>query len=785
MTQNYSSQELTPFPESGKVTEPRLISPYAAQCLYHRLRKDDEYSAQNRAVVQAMLDGEPPWSDAALKSSGAGFRFNLNFGEGAAMLDQALTSYNDLVDSVDVFVRTRLPYGTLDPVQQNEVEETIGEEWTLMVREENEFDFRWQILSTQFVAHGLSIGYFQDEFDWKFMSGGWDDFYIRRGTRATEEEVEVLVAERTYLPHQLYAFIKNEEAATQMGWDVDEVKRAIVCATKYSNGEAPPTWGADWALVQRQLKNNDLSTSYVGGSNIKALHFWVREYDGAYSHYISLRDSKVPEREDKAYERKFLYSRLRRYPNASSAFTIFTLGSGNGTYHSIRGLGYRIFPYIQVSNRLRCGVLDSTYLSTSLLLQMSDPGGLDEAPITVNGPLSYLSSEVNPVQRTFPNLADNALPILRDLQVNLQNNTPVYRARGVNPDRQARTKYEIQAQQELESTLSVATVNLFYRAWRRLCREMFRRTQEIVRKNLTGMFPEVGRLLQRLEQRGISKELFLMVSHVSEVRAVGLGSPGQRLLAYDDAMQMVTAMDEVGKKTLMRDRLASRFGRAGADRYMPPSLVQRPVVDQSIAELENASMFGGKAITPLDGQNHSIHSEIHLGGIMESVQVLEDWRNGGEQGDIANLQPHIEFLGLMVPHTERHVGALESDPTRAEEFGAKKKALQQLSAIWMTYVRELEKFLAEREEEAGAAEQPDPELLAKLQEHQMRLQMMQEKHALAQQLKVADVQSKLKLRAMQADQAMADRLRNAAPPPERELPPASAAGIISSRSLRP
>lgn len=782
LSQTPPKTELTPFPESGKVKELRLISPAAAQTLYHRLRKDDEYSAQNRATVQAMLDGEPPWSDSALKTSGAGFRFNLNFGEGAAMLDQALTSYNDLVDSVDMFIRARLPYGTLDPVDQNEVEEAIAEEWTTMVREWNEFDFRWQILSSQFVSHGLSIGYFPDEFDWKFMPGGWDDFYIPRGTRASEEEVEVLIAERAYLPHQLYGFIKNEKAAKDMGWNVDAVKKALVCATKYPNGNVPTTWGSDWAAVQQQLKNNDLTHSYVGSTKVRCIHYWVREYDGAYSHYIGLREDKAPDWSGKENYGDFLYSRPNRYQSAVNAFTIFTLGSGNGTYHSIRGLGYRIFPYIQVSNRLRCGVLDSTYLSTSLLLQMKDPGGLDEAPITVNGPLTYMSPEVEVAERSFPNLANNALPILQDLQRNLQNNTPVYRARGVNPDRQARTKYEIQAQQELESTLSVATVNLFYRAWGRLCREMFRRTQQIIRAQKFDEYPEVFKFVQRLMQRGVDPAMIIAVNRVTEVRAVGLGSPGQRLLAYDGAMGMIGSLDEVGRKTLIRDRLSSWFGRAGADRYLPPGEAKRPVIDQSIAELENASMFGGKEITPLDGQNHSVHSDMHLPAMMESVKALEDWRNNGEEGDIEALQPHIAFLGLLVPHTESHIAALESDPTRAEEFGAKRKALQQLSAIWMTYVRQLEKVIADRQEQAGAGEQPDLEAQAKLQEHAVKLQMAQEKHALAQQLKVADVQQKMKIRAMEADQKMADAIRASSQP---EVPPASASNIISSRSLRP
>ena len=136
-----TTTDLIPLPESGKVkSNDRLASVQAALSLYEKLRTADELSAMNRSTVQAMLDGAAPYDNATLVASGAGFRHNLNFGEGAAILESALAAYTDLVDSVEYLASVKLPPAAGDATSRNEVEEVIAEEFHRLVRGWPEFD---------------------------------------------------------------------------------------------------------------------------------------------------------------------------------------------------------------------------------------------------------------------------------------------------------------------------------------------------------------------------------------------------------------------------------------------------------------------------------------------------------------------------------------------------------------------------------------------------------------------------------------------------------------------
>lgn len=750
---NHAAAGLTPFPEKGKPKGSRIKDAQSVLNIYGKLRKDDQESARLRAGVQAMFDGEPPWKQAALRASGAGFRHNLNFGKGKAILSQTLAGYNDLIENVDTLASVEIPYGIGDPVAASNWEDVIDEEFTRMIRDWTDFDKRWQLLSKEFVAHGVAFGFFEDEFTWKFQAAGWDDMKVPRGTRASEDYIEILMADKAYLPHEIYNFIKDEAVAKEMGWNVELVKEALVYSTMYSGSRRPNQWGSDWALLQRKLKNNDLSATYEYSVSVETIQTWVREYDGSYSFYVSLKNP-CGEADD------FLYKRESRYSNSENAFTTFCYDVGNGFYHGIRGLGYNIFPYVQSDNRMRCDVLDSTSLSSKIAFQPKDSNGMDQAPYTVNGPVILVSPQWEIMKQTFPNLSQNVLPIIHDFSIQMDANSPSPQSRQ-GSDRQARTAYELKAEQNTDSALTISAQTTFYRSWRRLLREMFRRVQQIIEIGSFDDYPEVQDFVTACANREVPVQAILAIKRVNEVRAVGMGSPANRQRIYDEAFQMVSMFDEVGRKALARSKLVSLLGACEAARIMPADPKPRPVIDQTVALLENSLMFGGKEIPPLDGQNHFVHAQVHMQAIAESIQKLEDWRNSGEQGSIEQLQPDISFLAVILPHTEQHVAALGYDQTRQGEFASLRKALQNYTAMWMTYMRQLKKVLDERAQEQAANPQPqmDPEMAMKFDEHKAKMQMAQDKFAMEQTMKVRDVMNQMELDRRQTDEKIAAKIR--------------------------
>ena len=151
-----------------------------------------------------------------------------------------------------------------------------------------------------------------------------------------------------------------------------------------------------WEKLQEELKNNDLMYSHARSKVIRCVHYFVKEFDGTISHYIGTRAGDTDD---------FLFKKPSRFKHANEAFVLFCYGIGsNGLLHSIRGLGYKLFPFIQLSNRLRNAVVDGAMLSSALMIQPTTGEDISNLTLMYNGPLSVLPPGLNVVDRATPKI---------------------------------------------------------------------------------------------------------------------------------------------------------------------------------------------------------------------------------------------------------------------------------------------------------------------------------------------------------------------------------------------
>lgn len=720
--------------ESGAPPRDRIKDSKSLHEIYKKLKDADDKSSRNRAEVQAMFDGVPPYSDADLMSSGQAYRCNVNFDEASSILESATAGYIDLIHSVEHLLSLKTEYG--DSKQRAEYNHILADELTRAIRSWPQFHFNYQLLVQHFVAHGVGIAYWEDDIDWRWRVSMFGDFLVPRKTLACEDEIEVAICVRSYQTHQLYHFIEDPETATEMGWNLDEVRKALINAT---NGSSSTSTFNDWESLQREFKNNDLFAGTAGASEVKVLHAWVKEFDGTVSYYMTLENNEAV---------KFLCVKKNLYRHVNSAFVFFPFGIGtNGYYHSIRGLGYKIFPQIQLSNRLRCQMADGAMLSSTLLLQPSDEQSLEDLNFTYYGPYSVLApGTVNVVERAMPDVSRTAMPFLQDLVSQMQVKTGVYEGAksAINSSRE-KTRLETQAILSGQARLSLSALNLFYEPWGRVLKET-------VRRFVCGCYVkgeagsrEILEFKARCAMRGVPPEAIAAIDldSVRPIRAIGSGSEAARLLATDELTQLMPGFDEYGRKAAIRDRVAARFGYDMADRYAPsPDAESRPVIDVKVAMLENNEMRSGSDIAILPNENHLEHARVHLASLTEVAQ-------GIEQGALAAEQV-VDYLVRLFGHTTQHVEYVSMDTTIPEEGAMLRQTLQQFGEIVNNSVKQVQRL---REQQATAGANPEQanetfasDLQQKLQEHQIKLQMMQEVHSAKLNMRAAEVRQKMALR---------------------------------------
>ena len=689
----------------GKPVVTRLKDVKSALSIYSGLLQADERSSVNRARVDAMFDGENPYNQAQLNSSGQSLKTNLNFGEAQRLLDISLSAYVDLYSSLEKLVEVK---GTLgEPSKIAPLEDIVAEELTHLMRSWPEFHSSYLRLCTTFIKHGVAFSYFDTPDEWRFRVGSFADILIPRQTPANE------------------TFIKSPDVASKVGWDVEEVKRVIMKNTSTSGRRGNATAAETWETVQAELKNNDIYTGHQNPT-VSVLHFWVREMDGSVSHYLCAEDK--PE--------EFLYKRLSRYEKPEQAYILFTYGTGsNGTYHSIRGLGHRIFNHIQTSNRLRCQMIDGAMLGSAVMIQPESQRALDELGFTYYGAYAVLSPNVNIIEKAVPNLSTAVQPALQDIGNQLALNTDTVSTYGPEQSSPYRNKMQVVADMDVQTRLSGASLNLFYSSWNRLLREVVRRIVESKKQD-----PALDEFYTRCYNRGVPIEFIetLDLGRTKAVRSIGNGSYANRLVALRELQAISGSFDEVGRKNLTRDIVSTRVGHDLADRYAPANVDPRPTVDDKIAFFENQQLVGGVPVPVLPTEMHGAHLQAHVPPLLELIEQL----NVGAADPVQSLPA----LQAFYQHISETVQLIVGDPAFELLVSETNQALQYAEEMINNTSKQVQKMERESAPQQQEGEGINPETQSKMEEHQLKMQMAQQKAQLDMEIKKAKFEQEQAMR---------------------------------------
>tara|TARA_B100001059_G_C17824191_1_gene580306 strand:+ start:567 stop:2792 length:2226 start_codon:yes stop_codon:yes gene_type:complete len=728
--------DLGSLDEKGKPVETRLKDVKAAVGIFATLLRADEKSAVNRSRIDSMFDGVAPYNESQLASSGQGLKTNLNFGEAQRLLDISLSAYVDLYSSLERLVEVKATTGERSEVGPKE--DIVAQELTDLFRRWPEFHSSYLRLCTQFIKHGVGVAYFDSPEDWKFRVGGFADILIPRQSQASENAIDIAVGRRQYQLHELYHFIKNEKAAKAVGWNVAEVKRVMMENVKTS-GRAYTSGNtySDYESLQAEIKNNDLYTG-IQNPTVDVLHYWVREIDGSVSHYISAESSP----------KDFLYKKVSRYDSPEQAYIFFTYGVGsNGTYHSIRGLGQRIFSHIQTSNRLRCQQIDGAMLASAVMIQPENQRSLDELSFTFYGAYAVMSPNVKIVEKAIPNLGTAVQPALQDLTQQLNLNTDTMSPYGPNQTSPYKNQMQVVADMDVATRISGSTLNLFYSSWTRLMREMVRRIVQAKRPDAA-----IKDFFDRCEKRGVEKEFIkkLDVAQTKAVRSIGNGSQANRLVSLRELQGISGQFDDVGRRNLTRDIVSTRVGHDLADRYVPAQESERQTVDTKIAYLENQQLQQGQQVPVVSSELHGQHLQLHVPLLQQFIQAINEG-----QADPQQVLPALQALYQHISETAQYASG---DPALGAVVSNAKQILQYAEEAINNTMKALEKIQREQQQqisEEGAGQPQMSEVDMKLQKAQVDMQITQQKAELEMAIKqkkfdqeqaIRDAQAALKFR---------------------------------------
>lgn len=719
-------------PQTGAAPRRRISSANQVRMMFNRTKTFNDRRSKRNALVAGLVDGNPPFDDSALSKSGQKYRSNFNNGEAESFLNVAIGAFYDLFSETETCVTVDFPANIAKDPNSKDWADGIAQEFNTLLRsDEDWFDSTIQLSQLNMVLYGFGPLVWDDLYDWKSEAIQFKDIYLPQRAPAQVKKWPWVMFYTRIPIDELYMKISDSKLATECGWHVEEVKKAIILSGQsYMSQSYPNSDWTRWETWQEQLRNNDLAVAdLVPG--VECIRLLYREFSGKVSEvWVPLVSGSGT-----GPETNFLFTSFECYDCMSNAVAAMFYDRGTGYAHSVRGLGVKLYRLLLAKMRLQNGAVDSAFARMSIMLQQKS-NDATISPVHL-GPYTVLPSGVDFIANTaVPGVIDAPLAVSRDLDNTLSSNVSQYRQRleqpqGGNP----RTAYEVAASVNQSAMLNKTQISRYYLQLDLWYAETYRRaiSKEIPKDTDRESYEAAIAFQAAMRKRGIPDNA-IKEAKIKAFRVVGQGSAMVRNQQLGFVFQTLFGeLPEDGRQRLKKDLVASSLGYSAVNRYMPEAGFEPLDAEQRWeAQLENSTFRQGGQITLAPNQNDAIHLDEHMVFAAQAMQSLE-------QG----ADPHEiwQTLSSVGPHMQMHLLRLARSPLRLREVNMFRERLQKVAE----FTTQLEKQLAS---DAGVQQPQGPGPSA---EDQIKMQEAQ----LDMQIKSAKAQQDLSINAAKARQDLA------------------------------
>lgn len=703
MTDQEEPLDIQNTTDTGTPVAHRIATPAAARAIFTRLLTDDSQAgAKHRAIIQGMIDGNPPYRDSELKAMGLAHMINVNFLSMRANLDARAASGHELFAEVPTLIECRpLKVALNDPDIHHNCA-IVAEEFTDMVTNWDGFlpamDMAWRDSD----AYGLGVGVWENKWDWRIKAFRRGALLVDPRASIEVDKNDVILIRDQMAVHDIFQLTESEDTARKAGWKIQTLKDLLVLVFKTGDEQNSDDkyQRSVWESLQQRARNNDPDYQSRQFDAVKIVHLLVREVAGEQkvTHLIIPETGTLD---------AFLYAGEGQYDKMSEAVWWMPYNYGDGYVRSVRGVASYMVQHADLSNRFLCRVFDAGFLTSSLLLQPATPMDMSRLQFLQMGPYTIVPSELNIRQSTFqPQLA----PLLQLRAVSeavMKNDTGTYRQHSESMDRDVqKTARQVVEESSKEARYEKAAIAARYIHLDKLYREMFRRVVKLLSIQESGeVYPgytEAKEFLERCVQRGVPRKFIMdWVGNfrVAAYRSIGLGSLGVKYDLTAQIFQMSGAFDEVGKREALREAVAARVGYRHVDRF-----VQRLDRDQitsnetSIAMLEFNDAEEGSAIIAGSDQLHKAHIDVFAQRLAPILQAAQQGRMQDPVKDLRTSQ-------IALQHISQHAQFLQTDPRYADYLKNQVGPFLQQAAQRVALIEQEAKRMMKAQQQAQAQQQ--------------------------------------------------------------------------------
>ncbi len=651
-------QTIKQIPETGKFVVPdcRMKDAAATQYWVRRLKDNDCKRAWKRSRTNGLVDGNPPYNRAKLLAANRAEAANINWGIARSYMESGSGAFYDLTNEAPGLVGIRTSHGT---DEQREIWSSVmSSEADKILKEDPTWDYEVQQSQNNMVMHGCGPLMFEDCYKClprAFLCG---DLLVPEFTKSDTKYWDGGVIMATYYTPELYKFILNEKAASDMGWNVEFTKLVISQAMDIKTRDGRLY---NWEWYQQELKNNSLS--YYDDTKVCWLaHVFWREFDGRITHAIIQQDTQT------TTPIEYLYLKVGRYASWQEMIHPMYYDRGNGGYHhSVTGLGVKMYGPMEGQNRLLCNLFDKAF-SPNILFKPTTTEASQKFQMQNFGDFAVLNSNWDWQQTGVAGLMNDGMAMNNEIDSVMQQTLSSYRQQIPSKQGNPVTARQIMMEASQMSSLSKTTYNRYYKQWDLLMTEVVRRLCNINSPDEMAMdFQE------RCQELGVPKECFGRVESVEAIRVVGQGNAFMRKDAVQSVGQIVGRLPETGQQNWVNDYIASSAGQAAVSRYNPPARRSKMASDQNAEAMQwVAAMKVGVSPVITPTQDAAIYATTFLSAASQAMATL---------GQGGNPMEVLQFVSIAGPAIAGQIQRIQGDTTRVPMVKMLEKQWKQLAML--------------------------------------------------------------------------------------------------------
>ena len=332
-------------------------------------------AGRNRSIVNSRIlakyNAERPYDSAKLEAEGLGWRSNFTTKPLPAMIEKVAPIFVSAIDSLKYFTNARLSNKWDNSTEKTE---KFRAKITEVIRNRKGWRTLIEDIAFNDAIFGHSIVAWLDEFSWFPKNFQQEESFAADGTKSDPRWAQILVLKETYLPHEMFQYIRDKEASSIAGWNIANTITSINRASPVQIRDRLNVGGTLETWYQNALRELTIGASYMAGNSVIVVYsLLAREVTGKVSHY-RLAGPEMLE----------IFSRDDRFDSMEDAVAFFTFQKGNGTLHGSKGIGRDIYELAGMIDRTRNEIVDRLIMSGKTLIQ-GDPRRLHTFKMHVVG----------------------------------------------------------------------------------------------------------------------------------------------------------------------------------------------------------------------------------------------------------------------------------------------------------------------------------------------------------------------------------------------------------------